>query len=250
MAKPKSQKKIKIKQTMKKINTLFLLLLIFLNHQVHAQDLTSINVGVTLPMYEFNSATKVITTQMSVRNRGFFDSSSFDVALFLINTSTNAEYEIDRVNYDGLTYTQANNANTLQITGWTVDLDNRPLVPSGTYRLQARINDNQNAFETNYGNNRELFGNVSFVYTSTLGVEENTRNVDFFIVQNPVQNVLKIESAYVISEIVIYDMLSKKVNASKLSNSSFDVSNLSRGLYIVKVRVESNRVFSMKFVKE
>lgn len=236
---------------MKKIcNLLLLFFLILSNHQVHSQDLTSINVGTTLPLYNFNSSTKVITAQMSVRNKGFFDSTSFDVALFLINTNTNVEYEIDRVNHDGLPFSPANNGNTLQITNWSVDLDDKPQVPSGTYRLQARINDNQNATESNYSNNRELFGSMSFVYTATLGVIENPNNADAFIIQNPVLNILRIESAYFISEIVLHDMTGKEVFTNQITNNSIDVSNLKQGMYLIKIRTENNSTFSSKFIKE
>jgi hypothetical protein len=235
---------------MKKISSLLLLFLILSNHQMQAQDLTSINVGTTLPLYTFNSSTKVISAQMSVRNRGFFDSTDFDVALFVVNTNTNTEYEIDRVTYGGLPFSPANNGNTLQITNWTVDLDDKPQVPSGTYRLQARINDNQNATESNYSNNREFFGSMSFVYTATLGVIENPNNVNAFIIQNPVQNILKIDSSYSISEVILYDMFGKIVIANQISDNSFDVSYLKQGMYIIKIRTENDSTFTSKFIKE
>lgn len=236
---------------MKKLNNFTVLVLMLItNYHVHAQDLTSINVGTTLPLYSYNATTKVITAQMSVRNRGFFNSAPFDVALFVINTATSTAYEIDRVTYGGLSFSQANNANTLQITGWTVDLDDRPSVPSGTYRLQARINDNQNASESDYNNNTEFFGSTTFVYSATLGVIENPNDVNSFIIRNPVKNTLEIDSSFQISEIIIYDMLGKIVSASPISNNSLDVSALRQGIYGIKITTESGKVISSKFIKE
>ena len=211
---------------------------------MHAQDLISLNVGTTLPSYTYAPTTKEITAQMTVRNVGFFNSNAFDVALFLRNINTSTEYEIDRTNFSGLSYNQLGNANTLYITNWIVDLDDKPQVPGGTYRVIARINDNQNAYETNYTNNQENFGNLSLVYTqASVGIKENNGSLNSTIFPNPTNGIFRIEFAEEKSIntealVEIYTITGEKVYSLSTSASpsllEFDLSDHAKGIYFVK----------------
>jgi hypothetical protein len=210
-----------------------------------AQDLISLNVGTTLPSYTYEPSSKEITAQMTVRNVGFFNSTAFDVALFLKNSNTSTEYEIDRTNYSGLSYNQLGNANTLYITNWIVDLDDKPAVPGGTYRLIARINDNQNAFETNFTNNQENFGNLSFVYASaSVGIQENKSDLHSTIFPNPTNGIFRVEfsDAQLVNTEVkfeIYNVVGGKIDSfSRLVSQPFvdvDLTNQPKGVYFLKI---------------
>ena len=232
---------------MKKIITFSMLMaLSFLNQNVYSQDLTSINVGTTLPLYNYNATSKVITVQMSVKNIGFFNATAFDVALVLRNVNTSTEYEIDRLNYQGLVFSQLNNGNTIQITGWTVDLDDKPQVPSGTYRVQARINEPQTAQESNYNNNREFFGNISFAYVSANLAVNNVENESAILVgPNPSNGIVNISSKIDLEEINVFSQTGAFIksisNDSNNKDLKIDLRELSKGLYFLELKNNSEK---------
>lgn len=151
---------------------LFLLCLsgFFYNSISKAQDLMSIKSSSynTQPGFIFTPSSSTLSVQLVIKNGGYYEATAFDVSAVIKNTATGTEYEIDRVDYQGLSNSPSTNQNILEITGWTINLKNKPQVPNGTYRLQARINDNKKAKESSYVNNTEVFGNESFNYgTST-----------------------------------------------------------------------------------
>lgn len=77
-------------------------------------------------------------------------------------------------------------------------------------------------------------------------------NKDFnvTIAPNPTQNIININSEQVVKFISVYDLMGKKVNTNILSNNSVDVSNLVRGLYLIKIVSENNDSKVIKFIKE
>lgn len=212
------------------------------HNPLNAQDLTSINVGTTLPKFTYDASTRNITVQMTIRNIGYFNSDAFDVSLFLINTSNNTQIEIDRTNQSGLSYNQLNNANTLYITDWNVSLKEISQVTSGTYRVEARINDNKNATETNYANNTEKFGNSSFSYAAPgVGLAENKVPTSFQVWPNPSHGIFNLNLAnnHHAQSLEIYNMLGEKIYATNLSllqnTLTIDLSQQAAGNYIVKL---------------
>jgi len=232
--------------------------LILLTGALSAQDLTSINVGSTLPSFTFSPSTNELTTQMTVRNIGFFNTANFDVALFVKNTSTNIEYEVDRVNQSGLGIGIP--ANTLYINNWIIDLDNEPNVPSGNYRVIARINDNQNATETNYTNNTENFGNASFNYsTSVNSLNESSLNQVVKISPNPFVENIKINiteqasgtiQSYSIADINGKLITSGDINTVAGATEIFFEDQITSGIYVLQL-YDSNKIFliSRKIIK-
>jgi len=220
---------------------------------IKGQDLVSINVGTTLPKITYNTTTSELTVQMTIRNTGFFNSTEFDVALFLKNVNTNQEIEIDRTSQSGLSYTQANNANTLQITNWKVKLENKSQVPSGDYRVIAKINDNKNATESNYNNNNENFGNESFKYEkSTTSIASLFEQKSFTIYPNPstgfinlaLDNSLKNDKN---ATIEIFNAIGSKVQHVLVSDAQkpIDLTSFAKGVYYVKI-TSDNKKYTQK----
>lgn len=230
-----------------------------LNSFMYSQDLVSLNVGTTLPQYTYDASSKVVTAQMTVRNTGFANSNAFDVALFLKDVNSSTEYEIDRSNYSGLSYNQLGNANTLYITNWTINLSNETQLPGGTYKVQARINDNQNAYETNYTNNQENFGNASFTYVQAVtGIKENASSFQASVFPNPSTGIFRLElhnEQLTSSKLTvdIYNALGEKVYSTFHigSESSFDVdlSHQAKGLYFIKLSSEEKSVTQKLILK-
>lgn len=67
---------------------------------------------------------------------------------------------------------------------------------------------------------------------------------------NPVQHSLSIKSQTPIKSTTIYDVLGKKIADINVITDSIDVSNLSQGIYIIKVVGVNDRTIFSKFIKE
>lgn len=119
-------------------------------------------------------------------------------------------------------------------------------VPSGEYSVLTTINGCT-----------EMSPQV-FVdeYILLPGEDCNLNTIDFnkdfnvTIYPNPTQNILNINSEQIIKAISVYDLMGKKVNINQVSNSKVDVSNLAKGLYVLKIVSEKNDIKIMKFIKE
>lgn len=88
-----------------------------------------------------------------------------------------------------------------------------------------------------------------FIYTEgslILGSNDFTE-MNFSVIPNPVDDVLQIETQFSIDAIQIFSLLGHLVN-QKLSSNRINVSDLSQGLYFVRVR-SANRSSVQKFVK-
>lgn len=87
------------------------------------------------------------------------------------------------------------------------------------------------------------------------GEDCNLNNIDFnknfnvTITPNPTQNILNIQSQEVIKKVFVYDALGKKVLVNQVSANILDVSNLSQGIYLIKVTGENDKTFTSKFIK-
>lgn len=73
---------------------------------------------------------------------------------------------------------------------------------------------------------------------------------NFEIYPNPVQNTLNFSNSDLNdSEYEIFDLLGKKVGFGMIDNNQIDVSNLLKGIYLIKSKTE-NGVLTKKFIKE
>ncbi len=97
---------------------------------------------------------------------------------------------------------------------------------------------------------KNLLGSAALysLVSSTLGVD------DFNLVQNqvypnPAGEILTIESKVALEKIEIYDYLGKKVYEDVLANKKINISEFSKGVYILKL-YGSKRTSSVKFLKE
>lgn len=67
---------------------------------------------------------------------------------------------------------------------------------------------------------------------------------------NPTQNILNIQTKETITEASVYDMLGEKMIVNQISTNAIDVSNLSQGIYVIKIVGEYDKPFSTKFIKQ
>ncbi len=122
---------------------------------------------------------------------------------------------------------------------------NAQLIASGLNQPQSMIIFNNELYIAEMGANRIVKLNLS-----------NLSNQNFdkaFLVNispNPAQNILNIQTQESIKEIAVYDVLGKKISVLQISHKSFDVSQLSNGIYILKVISENDTSSSTKFIKK
>lgn len=83
-----------------------------------------------------------------------------------------------------------------------------------------------------------------------LNIDEIEKPLEIVIFPNPIQDILNIQTNEIITEASVYDMVGKKMIVNQISINSIDVSNLSQGIYIIKIVGENDKTFSTKFIKE
>lgn len=83
--------------------------------------------------------------------------------------------------------------------------------------------------------------------TSTLATAE-VKKIEFSIYPNPVTDILTLKTQEKILNVTIYDASGKIVNA-QLNNGQINVSELPRGIYILKA-VTDKAVYQQKLIKK
>jgi uncharacterized delta-60 repeat protein len=86
---------------------------------------------------------------------------------------------------------------------------------------------------------------------STVLSTNNFDKNDFAIYPNPVKDIINInlQGRNTSLEYVIYDMSGKKITSNKLLENKIDVSSLSKGIYILKIKT-GEKIFENKFIKQ
>ncbi|MBL7931314.1 MAG: T9SS type A sorting domain-containing protein [Bacteroidia bacterium] len=108
---------------------------------------------------------------------------------------------------------------------------------------------------TSGGGNNIFIDDIEVDGNSTLGVQENVAKNAIKMYPNPVADDLHFESIAGkadIEQIVIYDMLGKQVFSQNHSSNkvNIDVSNLPKGLYLIKLKTSSKETLTFKFIKQ
>lgn len=97
---------------------------------------------------------------------------------------------------------------------------------------------------------RELFKLENAVLSTDIEIIASS-DFKISLYPNPTLNTFKIASEKNINTIEIYNLLGKKVAPINinLSNKTFDVANLSKGLYLIKIKID-NEIISKKIIKK
>ena len=116
-------------------------------------------------------------------------------------------------------------------------------VPTGV--TQARI-----IFWKPNGNRPFRMDNVSVTIDATASIED-LQKFNFSYYPNPAKDNLRLSSAKPIENVQLYNILGQQVLNKDVNESkpNINVSNLSKGVYIMKVKIE-DAVGSFKFIKE
>lgn len=118
-----------------------------------------------------------------------------------------------------------------------IDSGSNTELPSG---ILLDLKGNQRIFNTTVDMGAYEFG------SSPLGVN-NFIVEEFSIYPNPTSSILNIETNSEVKKVVIYNLQGQKVIENNVTK--IDVSNFSKGIYILQVTTKNNRISTKKFIK-
>jgi len=84
----------------------------------------------------------------------------------------------------------------------------------------------------------------------TLSIDEPSISSEIVIYPNPVNDILTINSNNTIDWVKVFDILGKEVQVVKLSDTSYDFSQLSKGVYIIKIKDIQNQIVYHRVLKK
>lgn len=116
---------------------------------------------------------------------------------------------------------------------------------SGLNQPQSMVVYNNHLYIAEMGANRVVKLDIS-----SLSTENIDDRFSVTIAPNPAQNVLSVQTQKPIKDVYICDLLGKRMKVVLSDTNSVDVSNLAKGMYIIKLIEENNRTFSAKFIKQ
>jgi hypothetical protein len=128
-------------------------------------------------------------------------------------------------------------SNSTAVCGETISLSNQTV--GEEYYVRVWIESNTSSKTTNVNN---AFGEFTLITTNSSEVL-STNNISYqndklLVHPNPASNFIKISSNKIINSIEIFSALGKQVlkkTSKELNNKSIDVSNLSPGIYLLKI---------------
>lgn len=88
---------------------------------------------------------------------------------------------------------------------------------------------------------------ITFTYTQPMGAESFDKLASVY--PNPTENILTVITDYQIESIKIYSLLGQLIH-SNANKNSIDVSSLSNGVYMSKIKLDNNQTISKKFIKK
>jgi len=212
------------------------------------QDLISCTNCWITPNMSFSTSTNEVTiVDMVIKNDGWSSASAFDMTVYVIDINSNTSYAIYNTSYPGLSSGVGNNQ--ISITNMSFDLDNEPQVPFGTFRLEARINEDQSAYETDYFNNYEIFGNTTFTYSGGGGgtsISDHESQDQIGLYPNPVaEGQTTFTHSLDCKMINVYDLSGKLIVSINSMGLSTPVQlDLNAGVYLYRFLAENGSVLN------
>ena len=93
---------------------------------------------------------------------------------------------------------------------------------------------------------------VDFAFNASISISTGVNNIissEFNVYPNPAQNLLNINSKHKINKTTIYSVDGSLVNTYSNVNESIDISDLSKGMYLLLINTESG-IIQHRFIKE
>ncbi|TCI84734.1 T9SS type A sorting domain-containing protein [Tenacibaculum sp. M341] len=186
---------------------------------------------------------------------GLNDITSIDVSqnvdlkdLFLLG---NELTELDLSNNKELLYV---NCGDNLLESLNVKNDNNTILnelnASGNTSLSCIQVDDKDFADNNSSWRKDSTANYSEDCSATASINDEELSNNLIVSPNPVQDFLTVKSNNftVVKEIEIVDLLGKEILQTK--ETSINVSHLPKGMYLMKITSENNRVGVKKFIKE
>jgi len=170
---------------------------------------------------------KTIANQTIVSNS--IGEDSFSNLIYLANTS----------NTNPMFTNSASNDYTLQGASTAVNTGDNSKIPAAT---TTDLAGNSRIFSTTVDMGVYEYGST----LSTSDFELNTNKISLY--PNPAKSILNIKTATEVTNISIYSLLGKEV--LKTNTKTVDVSNLSEGVYLIKIMDVEGNLHVKRFIKE
>lgn len=152
-----------------------------------------------------------------------------------VSEENNRGFEIERsangIGFEKIGFVKGNGT-TVEVTNYNL-IDESPINGMSYYRLKQMDFDGQ------------------FEYSKTVIVEYQIRSTEYRIYPNPVQDELTITNTENVKNIVIYNALGQLLRQFTINNSqlSIHVSDLPKGIYILKVQDINGVITTQQFLK-
>ncbi|CAM1349109.1 InlB B-repeat-containing protein [Tenacibaculum halocynthiae] len=152
-----------------------------------------------------------------------------------------------------LTVTKAGNGTVTtnpNVTGGYVDGTNVTLTatPESGWKFDGWSGDasgTTNQITVTMNANKSITATFSQV---TAGIEDEKKLKDFAVYPNPVETILRLQLNEQVKEITIYSIQGREVKTSK--EREINISDLSSGIYLIKVQTDNDKIGIKKFVKK
>lgn len=208
---------------------------------------------VTLALTKNTSAnhTATLTNSIFWNNKGLSSAVARPIGGFIESMipSMTIKNSIDETNFTGVTLsgTSGNNSSSnplftnLSNGDYTLSIGS-PAIDSGDNSSVIGVADLL-GMQRIYNSTVDM---GAYEYGATLGINTNSFS-DFSVFPNPTAGILNVRSAINIESIEIYSLEGRKIKEAK--NSILDISDLSSGIYLLKVKTEEGKFGTKKIIK-
>lgn len=208
---------------------------------------------VTLALTKNTSAnhTATLTNSIFWNNKGLSNAVARPIGGFIESMipSMTIKNSIDETNFTGVTLsgTSGNNSSSnplftnLSNGDYTLSIGS-PAIDSGDNSSVIGVADLL-GMQRIYNSTVDM---GAYEYGATLGINSNSFS-DFSVFPNPTAGILNARSAINIESIEIFSLEGRKIKEAK--NSILDISDLSSGIYLLKVKTEEGKFGTKKIIK-
>ena len=95
----------------------------------------------------------------------------------------------------------------------------------------------------------EYYGDMQYFRNDLINSVENLSEVDLDVYPNPVSNILNIDTNNEIDNIQVFNLLGQKVFSSENVTPQLNLSSLNKGMYSIRIELESGEIAINKFQK-
>ena len=193
------------------------------------------------------STTEVTTfagTGISGSNDGTTTNATFNAPIGMVFGSNGDLFISDHFNNKIRKITSTGLVSTVSGTGASGSYNGSALTATYNNPTCLFLENNTNLIITEYGGNSvRRLSNIALSYNSF-----NSNSLKFSLYPNPANSILNIDLANELQSVEIYSLQGQKVLSS--TSKQFNVSDLSSGMYMVRVQDTDGGVATQKFVKQ